>query len=192
MEKHFSLKIAHKKQIRWDSYFLNICDAVAKNSRCLSRKIGAILVKDHAIISTGYNGPVRGATHCDERNLDFFKKLEGKEWVINATYTRDICPRRIFGYQSGKGLHLCQAGHAERNALIQAARNGISVLGTTLYCNCPIPCKDCTIEIINSGVKEIVCFTGSDYDTYSRILINETNIILRELDKKELEKVNVI
>jgi dCMP deaminase len=177
-------------ELRWDSYFMSICDVVAKNSKCMSRKIGSILVKDRAIISTGYNGPVRGAKHCNERTLDFYNKLN--EEPLNKTLSlhgRDEnllpmqCPRRIFGYPSGKGLFLCQAGHAERNTLIQAARNGISTLNTTLYCCCPLPCKECMIECINAGVKEIVCFKGNDYDSYSRIIAKEANIILRELEQ---------
>ena len=164
---------------KWDLYFLDIAKEVSKNSKCLSRKIGAILVKEKAIISTGYNGPARGMKHCNERPVQFYQKLDNKKEI---NYSLDhlahikICPRKFLDYESGEGLHLCQAGHAERNALIQAARNGISTLGTTLYCACPIPCKDCMIEIINAGVSRLVYLKGKNYDDYSKILLEESDI----------------
>ena len=165
---------------KWDLYFLRLAREVSKNSKCLSRKIGAVLVKDKAVISTGYNGAPRGARNCDERLLNWYVIMNG----INGNTPHKVfvdelpekCPRRYFGYESGQGLHLCQAGHAERNALIQAARNGISTLGTTLYCYCPIPCKDCMIEIINAGVTRLVFLKGSEYDGYSKVLLEESNI----------------
>ena len=157
----------------WDLYFLKLAKEVSKNSKCLSRKIGAILVKDKAIISTGYNGPARGMKHCGERGLDFYTKLSPILWLKNPN---ESCPRKVFNFKSGDGLFLCQAGHAERNALIQAVRNGISTLGTTLYCACPIPCKDCMIEIINAGVKRLVYLKGKNYDDYSKILLEESDI----------------
>ncbi len=141
----------------WDIYFLNVCNAVSLNSKCLSRQIGAILVRDKAIICTGYNGPPRGIPHC-----------EG-----------EICPRRVKGYASGKGLHLCPAAHAERNTLITSARMGIRVEGCSIYMNCPIPCKDCLIEIINAGIKEIICTTMQQYDDLSLWLIDKSGIMIR-------------
>jgi len=172
-------------QQTWDLYFLRLAKEVASNSKCLSRKIGAVLVKNKAVVSTGYNGPARGMKHCDERDLKFYLALEGNEpdeLLGNASK----CPRRELGYKSGEGLHLCQAGHAERNALIQAARNGISTLGTTLYCYCPTPCKDCMIEIINAGVFRLVFLKGAIYDKYSETLLKESAIIPYTYDEKSV------
>jgi len=161
----------------WDLYFLKLAKEVSSNSKCLSRKIGAILVKEKAIISTGYNGPARGMKHCGERDIGFYESIEVESNGRGTTADKiDSCPRRLFQYESGEGLYLCQAGHAERNALIQAARNGISTLGTTLYCACPIPCKDCMIEIINAGVSRLVYLKGKNYDDYSKILLEESDI----------------
>jgi dCMP deaminase len=177
------------EQIDWDIYFLRLAREVSKNSKCLSRKIGAVLVKDKSIISTGYNGPAKGVKHCDERDMEFYTKLDGSIGGGDSSGVgdyRNICPRRLFGYKSGQGLHLCQAGHAERNSLIQAARNGISTLGTTLYCDCPLPCLSCMIEIINSGVKRLVYLKGDDYDKYSRILLEESKIEYTEYEKEIL------
>jgi len=172
------------KQYEWDCYFLRIAKEVASKSDCLSRKIGAVIVKDKAIISTGYNGAPRGATHCDKRYYSFYRDLNGgtpwnKEW--EAKYPTE-CPRRTLGYGSGQGLHLCQAGHAERNALIQAARSGVSTLGATLYCYCGQVCKDCAIEIINAGVDTLVYLDGQPaYDKYSEVIIKESGINVRKI-----------
>jgi dCMP deaminase len=143
---------------KWDKYYLGICNAVASNSKCISRKIGAILVRDRVVICTGYNGPPRGVAHC-----------EG-----------DVCPRRVRGYASGEGLHLCPAAHAERNAIIQAARLGICTMGATLYLNTQVPCKDCLIELINAGITEVVCTEIKMYDYLSGAIIKQCDLKIRE------------
>ena len=161
---------------RWDSYYRTVAEAVAQNSVCLSRQIGAILVKDKSIISTGYNGPPRGFYHCNDLEMLDWYRL-GKEHV-------GCCPRRARGYKSGEGLHLCPAGHAERNTLINAARNGISTMGTTMYTTFCLPCKDCAIEIINAGVKEIVIVdTENVYDRLSPFLFRNSEVIVRGYSK---------
>jgi dCMP deaminase len=169
----------------WDIYYLKICKAVAENSKCLSRKIGSVLVKNNSIISTGYNGPAAGVKHCNERNKDFYNDIE-KLYTSKQIFDKEIigCPRRLFGYLSGKGLHLCQAGHSERNAIIQAAKNGISTKDATLYCLCGSSCKDCMIEIINAGIKTIVCLeTEHTYDSYSQTIAKEAGIEIRKINK---------
>lgn len=158
------------QQLKWDNYFMGIARAVGNNSKCLSRKIGAILVLDKSIISTGYNGPPRGIPHCAVRNLN----------------NEEICPRKLLRFKSGEGLHLCVAGHAERNCLINACRMGIAVNGSTLYCDCGIPCKDCLIEIINAGIERIVFNTkgsntankGAYYDEISKWILGNSDLIL--------------
>jgi len=155
-----------KRTSNWDDYFLRIAKVVSENSKCHSRKIGAVLVKDKAIISTGYNGPPRGMTECGVLN-DY-----GDIW-------RPACPRKEQGFASGEGLHLCPAAHAERNALIQAARTGVSTKGTTLYCYCEQVCKDCAAEIVNAGVERLVYLDGGvPYDDLAGKILAECNIIV--------------
>jgi len=174
-------------QLEWSIYFLKIAKEVANNSKCMSRQIGTVIVKDKAIISTGYNGPSRGTKHCNERKFGFYEKLVGENYLLNSVNKEEYpttCPRRAFGYKSGKGLHLCQAGHSERNALIQAARNGISTLGSTLYCYCGRPCKDCMIEIVNAGISTVVCLKEEvEYDEYSKVIAEEAGLLIIQIEK---------
>ena len=126
----------------WDEYFISIAETISKKSHCLSRQLGAIAVRDRKfIVSTGYNGPPQGYPHC-----------EG-----------GVCPRHKLGYQSGQGLELCPAAHAELNVLIEAARFGVSLEGCTLYLVGPYPCRECSKAIVNAGIKEIVIARECDY-----------------------------
>ncbi len=177
------------KQLEKDLYFLRIAKEVSKASKCLSRKIGSVLVKDGCIVSEGRNGPPRGTKHCDKRKYFFYEKLDNK--ILEGSFEHQnnyltVCPRRIFDYKSGQGLHLCCAQHSEENVINQAARNGISTLGATLYAYCCFPCCKCMGSIINSGIKEVVYLYGPDYDLYSRILAKEANIVLREINEKDI------
>ncbi len=149
---------------RWDKYFLNICKAISSKSPCLSRQIGALLVRDKSIVSTGFNGPARGYPHCEEYLLG--EKVG--------------CPRKFRGYKSGEGLHLCSAAHAEANCIANAARIGASTVGTTLYLNCIIPCKDCAILLVNAGIVEIVVEEMEDYHEMSEGILKD--VIIRSFD----------
>lgn len=179
----------------WDHYFYLVAQSVASNSKCLSRKIGCVLVNDKSIISTGYNGPPRNVPPCDQRWLTDvnFRKL-GKERIPNFPdyITQDSkffkenlqgkCPRRALGYKSGEGLDVCVAGHAERNTLINAARNGICTKGLKLYMTCGIPCQECMIEIINAGIEEVVVTAFDFYDLGSEYLLRESHLEARLFD----------
>lgn len=145
--------------MNWDSYFINICNAVASKSPCLSRQIGAILVRDHSIVSTGYNGPARGYPHC-----------EGQ------------CPRKLKGYKSGEGLVECPAAHAEGNCVANAARIGASTVNTTLYMNSIIPCKDCMILLVNAGICEVVVLETDPYHKMSLGIARFGDIKIRRFE----------
>ena len=169
--------------MEWDEYFFSICEVVSKNSKCLSRKIGGLLVQDNRILCTGYNGPPSGVPVCSARYFiddelmqelgrRGIKKERGKDYSTT-------CPRYLLGYKSGEGLEWCVAAHAERNVLITAARFGVSTKDKILYLSCGIPCKDCMIEIINAGVKEVVVSTMSSYDLKARYLLSNSKIVVR-------------
>jgi len=116
-----------------DEYYLNIAKAVAQDSKCLKAKYGALIVKDDAMLSAGYNGPARKAPHCEE------------------------CPR-LNGDVGGSAYDMqCPAVHAEENAIIHAAHHGSSVKGAKLYLwgDYP-PCQKCARALINAGIKEVI------------------------------------
>ena len=122
-------------RIKWDDYFLEIAQVVAKRSTCLRRQVGAVLVKDKHILATGYNGAPKGLKHCSDTG----------------------CMRQDI--PSGERHELCRAIHAEQNAIVQAARHGVKIDSCTLYCTLA-PCSLCAKMLINAGVKRIVYADG--------------------------------
>lgn len=139
----------------WDEYFMEIAEVVGKRATCLKRKVGAILVKDKHILSTGYNGAPRGLKSCDEIGT---------------------CLRAEMKVPSGQRHELCRGLHAEQNAVIQAAFHGVKVEGATMYCNF-LPCVICTKILINAGIKRIV-FKGYYPDDLAIQLLKESKIEL--------------
>lgn len=166
----------------WDEYFFNVCRQAARNSKCLSRRIGSVLVQDKSIVSTGYNGPPRGIPSCDKRwtlDLKFREKYAHMLPDAIGNKTNGICPRKALAAKSGEMLDICIAGHAEENAILNAARNGIRTKGGTLYMTCGIPCSYCLIKIINAGIKEIVVTGLTFYDDNAEFLLNNSDVKVR-------------
>ncbi|MFO7152781.1 MAG: cytidine/deoxycytidylate deaminase family protein [Bacillota bacterium] len=143
-----------KKQERppWDDYFMEIARVVAKRSTCLRRSVGAVVVLEKRILTTGYNGAPTGLAHCLEIG----------------------CLREKMGVPSGERHELCRGLHAEQNAIIQAAVWGISIKGATLYVTCQ-PCALCAKMLINAGIKKIV-YEGEYPDELSMELLKEAGI----------------
>jgi len=165
----------------WDEYFFNMAVQSARNSKCLSRNVGAVLVKDKSILGTGYNGPPRGVPRCDLRwSIDkkFMEKYKTDDTLSQDFYCNK-CPRKVLGAGSGEMLDLCIAAHAEENAIVNAARMGIKVKGATLYVSCAIPCFKCIIKIINAGISELVVTGIQFYDDNSEFLINNSDLKVR-------------
>ena len=184
-ELSYSVMAKKESQKKWDSYFHSICVTVSSKSPCLSRKIGAILVKDHSIISAGYNGPPRGIPHCGHARL--MKDEVIAEMLMLSPHTveelQTICPRKLLNYESGTHLELCPAQHAETNCIANAARLGTNVLNSTLYMNSIIPCKNCFGALINAGIAEIVIDSAEVYDKHTQFLIDNSIISIREFEK---------
>lgn len=114
----------------FDEYFMAIARLAAARSTCPRRHVGAVVVVDKMVVSTGYNGSLPGCPHCDD---------VGCELVINAQ-GQTSCVRTV---------------HAETNALLQAAKRGVATLGSVIYCT-DSPCFACFKNIAVAGVKEIV------------------------------------
>jgi dCMP deaminase len=117
----------------WQPYFMDIAALVATRSTCIRRHVGAIIVKDNRILSTGYNGTPTGIRHCLERG----------------------CLRDELEIPSGQRHELCRGLHAEQNAIIQAAYHGVTIEGGEIYCTNQ-PCIICAKMIINAGLKKII------------------------------------
>ena len=113
-----------------DNNFINIAKEIATASKCVSKQVGAVIVKDGRILSTGYNGTPAGYTNCKDH------------W--NGEYTKEH-------HDWSKTYEI----HAEMNALIWAARKGISIEGATIYVTLE-PCSECSKNLIAAGIKEIV------------------------------------
>ncbi len=113
-----------QQRVSWDKYFMNIARVVSSRATCHRKFVGAVIVRDRTILSTGYNGSIRGLDHCSE-----------------------------VGHMMEDG-HCVATIHAEMNAIIQAARNGVQIEGSTIYVTAS-PCWGCFKGLANAGVKRI-------------------------------------
>jgi dCMP deaminase len=131
---------------------------VASRSTCRRRKVGAILVKNKRILSTGYNGAPSGVPHC----LDVG------------------CLREQMGIPSGERHELCRGLHAEQNAILQAAYHGVSIEGADLYCT-NLPCIICSKMIINAGIQRVYYLEGYA-DPLGREMLDQAGVPLIPLE----------
>jgi dCMP deaminase len=113
------------QRVPWDQYFMNIASVVASRSTCPRKFVGAVVVRDKTILSTGYNGSIRGMPHCPEDG---------------HMMENDHCVATI---------------HAEANAIIQAAKNGVNIDGGSIY-TLASPCWPCFKLIANAGINKVV------------------------------------
>ncbi|MBU1196774.1 MAG: cytidine/deoxycytidylate deaminase family protein [Proteobacteria bacterium] len=142
----------------WHQYFMGICDLVATRSTCTRRKVGAVLVKEKRILSSGYNGAPANVPHCIETG----------------------CLREKLNVPSGEKHELCRGVHAEQNAIIQAAYHGVQVAGAVLYCTNQ-PCSICAKMIINAGIKTVYYKDGYD-DPLTLEMFDNAEVELVRLD----------
>jgi len=144
---------------KWDERFMDMAFKVSTWSSCFKedRQVGAVITKDKRILTTGYNGAGSGIKSCKEKGE---------------------CLRVKLGIASGTRHELCYAVHAEQNAIIQAAKLGVSVEGATLYCTHQ-PCVICAKIIINSGISRVVYKEGYP-DEFSLKLFDEAGVKLEK------------
>jgi dCMP deaminase len=142
---------------KWDKRFMDLTETISKWSSCFKedRNIGAIIVKNKRILTTGYNGAPAGVKSCKEKGE---------------------CLRQKLNIPSGKQHELCYAIHAEQNAIIQAAKLGVSIEGATLYCTHQ-PCVICSKMIVNSGIKRVV-YAKPYPDDFSHEILEEAGVKL--------------
>jgi len=123
-----------QKRPSWDEYFLHLVDEVAQRATCDRGRSGCLIVREKRILATGYGGSPPGQPHCDEEGHLF------RQVIDENGDTRQHCVRTI---------------HAEQNAICQAARYGIALQDTTLYCTME-RCRTCAMLIVSVGIKRVV------------------------------------
>jgi len=111
-------------RVSWENYFMNIAKEAATRSTCDRKHVGAVIARDKTILSTGYNGSIRGMPHCDE-----------------------------VGHLMEDG-HCVATIHAETNAILQAAKNGVRLEGSEVFITAS-PCWSCFKMLANTGIKKI-------------------------------------
>jgi len=147
----------------WDKYFLKLALLVAERSTCRRHHVGAVIVRDKRLLTTGYNGAPAGVKDCLELG----------------------CLREELGIPSGTRQEICRAIHAEQNAIIQAGLYGINIEGATIYCT-HTPCTLCARMLANAKIKRYVtCGTYADKSFCS--LFNEAKIKFAKLKKPNLK-----
>lgn len=139
-------------RVDWDTYFMNIARQVATRSTCDRKNVGAVIVKGKHILATGYNGSISGMPHCDE-----------------------------VGHMMENG-HCVATIHAEANAILQAAKHGVSIDGASIYITAS-PCWNCFKLLANAGIKRI-CYGEFYRDTRSMQVAEEIGIELVSLENK--------
>lgn len=155
---------------KWDKRFMALAETVAEWSSCYqsNRHVGAVIVKDKRILTTGYNGAPSGIESCAERG---------------------VCLRRERNIQSGTMQEVCYAVHAEQNAIIQAAKVGVSLENAIMYVTHQ-PCVICTRMILNSGIKRVVYKNGYP-DEFALELFKQSGVeIIKYSDLEEKNDKN--
>lgn len=139
------------ERVSWEKYFMNIAREVATRSTCDRKHVGAVIVRGKTILATGYNGSIRGLAHCDDAGHEM------------------------------ENTHCVRTVHAEANAIVQSARNGVRLEDSEIYVTAS-PCYDCFKMIANSGINKI--YFGEFYRDEKVIeLANKLDIELTDLSK---------
>jgi len=137
---------------------MRMAHLAATRSTCLRRKVGAVIVKDRMVLSTGYNDTPRGLPNCGEGG----------------------CARCASEVPSGHGHDTCLCLHAEQNAILQAAYHGVAIAGGTLYCTHQ-PCLICAKMIVNVGLRRLV-FAGEYPDLLAREVLEQAGVELSQVE----------
>ncbi len=163
MSKHF-------ERPSWDEYFMLQAELAKLRSNCITRKVGAVIVRNHRQIATGYNGTPPGIKNCYEGGCE-------------------RCMRRMKNeIPSGACLDKCMCNHAEANAIMHCALLGIETLSakdTTLYTTY-VPCLECTKMAITVGIRRFVCL--ADYTQDASHLTREASVVVEKMDRSLLLK----
>ena len=149
---------------KWDHRFMEMAQLVSTWASCYQeeRKVGAVIVKDKRVMTSGYIGAPAGVSTCVERGE---------------------CLRKKLGIPSGTRHEMCYAVHAEQNAIIQAAKLGVNIDGSTLYCTHQ-PCILCAKMIVNAGIARVVYHSGYP-DDFALDIFKEAGVLVERYSESE-------
>lgn len=149
----------------WDEYFMEIAKTVSKRATCDRGRSGCVIARDKQLLVTGYVGSPIGLPHCDEVGHQF------KQMIHEDGHVTNHCVRTV---------------HAEQNAICQAAKLGIALTGSTLYCRMT-PCRTCAMLIINCGIVRVVCEKKYHAGAESEAMFAEAGLKLEYVDEEILK-----
>lgn len=149
----------------WDEYFLRVSRVVADRATCDRGRSGAVIAKNKRILTTGYVGAPSGMPHCDEVGHKI---------------------KEVTHEDGSTSKHCVRTSHAEENAIVQAAKMGISIDGATLYCKMT-PCYDCAKMIVNAGIERVVCDKDYHASKDTKKLFQKAGVAL-EIMNEEIEQ----
>ena len=152
-----ALPSLHRLRPTWDTYFVRLCTLAAMRSNCMKRRVGAVIVRQHRVLSTGYNGTPSGLLNCNEGG----------------------CARCNESAPCGSSLDECLCLHAEENALLELGRDRGGAQGTVLYCN-TCPCLRCAVKIVQTGVMEVVYQLEYSMDDRSARIFQQAGVAVRK------------
>lgn len=161
--------------------FTKMAELVAQQSTCCRMQVGAVLVKDNRVISIGFNGTATGQEHCEDYFANVYKNEYAQEFPTYEAYHAS----RTFYDAHGKFSNENEL-HAEQNAILFAAKNGISTAGSTLYVTYS-PCIHCAKVIVAAGVSRVFYKNLYDRSQDGLIFLDKNGIECRQLTEKELE-----
>jgi dCMP deaminase len=164
MKKEKKKSVSKYVRPNWDEYFIKIAELVSERSTCLRHHVGAVIVKDRRLLTTGYNGAAAGTKDCLELG----------------------CLRDELNIPSGERHEICRAIHAEQNAIIQAGKYGVNIDGGTLYCT-HSPCIVCAKMIVNAGIKRIVNYIDYPDTGGVKKLLDEAGVKLIKIKRPDAE-----
>jgi dCMP deaminase len=149
----------------WDEYFMEVCDAISKRATCDRGRSGCVIAKNNQSLVTGYVGAPAGLPHCDEAGHQL-KQMIHEDGTVTTHCVRTV--------------------HAEQNAICQAAKRGIAIEGSTLYCRMT-PCRTCAMLIINCGIVRVVCQRRYHDSADSETMLEKAGIALEYFSRETQE-----
>ncbi len=146
----------------WDEYFMEVCRAIGKRATCDRGRSGCVIARNNQILATGYVGAPAGLPHCDEAGHQL---------------------RKTVHEDGSESMHCVRSVHAEQNAICQAARRGIAIEGSTLYCKMT-PCRACAMMIINCGVVRVICERKYHSGAESEQMFRTAGVVIEYVEEK--------